>query len=697
MTPRELLARLKGSKRNGNGWSALCPAHNDHNPSLSVRDGDNGGLLIHCFAGCSRERVCAALSIDPRELGPDEARGKDSTSRQTKRESAIRQSAGECSRIAVTYDYRDEQNKLLFQLVRSEPKKFRQRRPNGEGGWLWNLNGTRRVPYRLPELLTADPSATVFICEGEKDVDNLVALGLLATTNPGGAGKWRDEYGEALRGRHVCILSDNDVPGREHSEMVANSLSNVAASVRILALRDLPDKGDVSDWLGAGGKAEELRALVASAPPVEATSQARLSRTAGEVDPLALRVACMADVQAEDVSWLWPPYIPIGKLTILEGDPGIGKSWLTCAIASAVSLGRGLPGTQPFDPRNVLILSAEDGLADTLKPRLDAVGADASRVFALDEPLTFDETGLLRLELAIAEHKAGAVTIDPLFAFTGGKVDIHRANECRSITARLAAIAEEHGCAIVAVRHLGKARGNGHALNAGIGSIDITAAARSVLLAGTDPDDATKRAIVQTKNNLAPHGKAVGFTLEDGKFFWTGESDMTAQCILSHVADESERSALNEAIEFLRQSLGNGEHEVSEVKAEAKQAGIAEQTLRRARERLRIKARREGAPGMKQRFFWLLPASDDVQGNTDDVQETKVEHHRASSEGKEGYDNNFPDDVQRAKFDHHREIDFGLDRADEIAERASVLEFDGGLSRSEAERLAMAEVGGQLI
>jgi hypothetical protein len=331
-----------------------------------------------------------------------------------------------------------------------------------------------------------------------------------------------------------------------------------------------------------------------------------------------LRTVCMADVEAEDVAWLWCPYIPLGKLTILEGDPGIGKSWITCAIASAVSTGHGLPNTAPTEPKNVLILTAEDGLGDTLKPRLNSVGADTSRVFAVDEPLTFDGNGLLYLEAAITDHKPAIVLIDPLFAYTGGKVDINRANECRGITARLAAIAEKQECAILTIRHLGKSRGNGFALNAGIGSIDITAAARSVLLAGIDPNETNKRAIVQTKSNLAPHGPAVGFTLEGGQFYWTGKSDLTAQGILSQVVDHGDMSRINEAMEFLREALSQGEREVNEVRTEAKRCAIAEQTLHRARERLGISARRDGAPNTKQRFYWSLP-SDAVQDGGDDV------------------------------------------------------------------------------
>src|SRR6201999_538582 len=187
-----------------------------------------------------------------------------------------------------------------------------------------------------------------------------------------------------------------------------------------------------------------------------------------------------------------------------------------------ISLGFGLPASEPFEAGSVLFLSAEDGLADTMRPRLDAVGADVSRIYALDEPLTLDAIGLLKLENAITKHTPALVVIDPLFAFTGGKVDIHRANEARTITAPLAAIAERHGCAIVAVRHLNKARGGGNSNNAGLGSIDFHAAARSVLLVGKDPDDESKRALCQTKSNLATVGKAQGYTIEGGQFRWTG-------------------------------------------------------------------------------------------------------------------------------------------------------------------------------
>lgn len=626
MIINDVLPKLKGVKRTGSGWTALCPAHDDRRNSLSVSMGSEEQVLLHCHAGCSFETIQAAL-------------GAVVTDRP---------------RVAASYDYRDETGALLYQSVRLEPKDFRQRKPDGAGGWSYKLNGVRRVPYRLPELLTAPPEELVFIVEGEKDADRLCALGLVATTNAGGAGKWRDEFCEVLRGRCVVIIPDNDEPGRDHAARVAQSLRGVAADVRVLSLPGLPSKGDVSDWLDAGGLVDELLVLAEAAP--DFTGAEAVTPPAGP----SLQLVRLADVAPETVGWLWHPYIPFGKLTILEGDPGLGKSWLTCALASAVSRGRGLPGCGPFEPGNVLMLSAEDGIADTLRPRLDAVGADVARVYALNSTLTLDTVGLLKLEEMVIELRPTLVIIDPLFAFTGGKVDIHRANECRSITAPLAAIAERHGCAMLAVRHLGKSRGGGHALNAGIGSIDLTAAARSVLLVGQDPDDASRRALVQTKNNLAPHGGAIGYKLEAGAFYWTGESTLTAGRILSLPSDEEERGARVEAVEFLRAALAEGPRPAKDVKGEARQAGIPDITLRRAKDRLGVRTEKEGGRlgERAQRWLWSLPEqAEGAHSDSEGAQENRNEHLLTSEAAKGSYVNNLSEGAHSPLFEHLLEPD----------------------------------------
>ena len=255
----EILSRLKGVKQSGTGSTALCPAHDDRKSSLSISEKENR-ILLHCHAGCKTEDVCAALGIEVKDLFTD---------------SLNKGGNGSQKRIAKTYDYQDENGNLLFQSVRFEPKDFKQRRPDGKGGWIWSLGDTRRVLYHLPELLKAYPGRTVLICEGEKDADRLTSLGLIATTNPYGASKnkdkpkWKPEYSDSLQGRKVVILPDNDDSGRNHAEAVARSLWGKAESIRILNLPDLPIKGDVSTWLDNGGTKEKLIALAKDTPEYE--------------------------------------------------------------------------------------------------------------------------------------------------------------------------------------------------------------------------------------------------------------------------------------------------------------------------------------------------------------------------------------------------------------------------------------------
>lgn len=240
-----ILAALPGIKQVGDGqWSARCPAHDDRHASLSVSVGDDGRVLLHCHAGCSPMMVCQSLGLRIGQLFPPKPK-------------AAARSQG---RIVATYDYQDAAGELLYQVVRFEPKDFRQRRPDGNGGWTWDLNGTPRVLYRLPELRIAAPNEPFFIVEGEKDADAVAALGLVATTNPGGAGKWSKLSDDSVMdGRFVAILPDNDTPGRRHAEDVAARLHSKAALVRIV---ELPGDGkDVSDWIDAldSRTPEELR------------------------------------------------------------------------------------------------------------------------------------------------------------------------------------------------------------------------------------------------------------------------------------------------------------------------------------------------------------------------------------------------------------------------------------------------------
>ncbi len=264
MTPVELiLSRLPDAKRNGHGWQARCPAHEDQNPSLSIADGDDGRALLKCHAGCATEDVVAALNLRMVDLMPVAAGN----------ERAPQAAPVDNGRIVTTYDYRDERGDLLFQVVRMEPKTFRQRVPKAEGGWSWSVKDVRRVLYRLPELVTGGPDKAICIPEGEKDVDRLISLGLVATCNPGGAGKWKKEYAEFLRDHSVVVFPDNDDVGQKHADEVARSLMGIAKAVKVVNLPGLPPKGDISDWLDAGGTLEQLSELVQAVPAFHPSAQ----------------------------------------------------------------------------------------------------------------------------------------------------------------------------------------------------------------------------------------------------------------------------------------------------------------------------------------------------------------------------------------------------------------------------------------
>lgn len=246
VTIDEVLLALQHVRKNGDNWNAQCPAHDDQRASLSVSVGRNGGIVFKCFAGCSFNDIAAALHFTPAQLCAPKQQARQPF-----------------PQIVHTYDYRNLDGSLVYQVCRFEPKDFRQRRPSPGGGWLWNMTGVKRIPYRFNEVAGKE---TVYVTEGEKDVDNLWNIGVPATTNVGGAGKWRDAESIALAEngvKRVVLLPDNDAPGKEHMENVAKKCKAAGIAIMLLPLPDLPAKGDVSDWLKTHSR-QELEALVAT-------------------------------------------------------------------------------------------------------------------------------------------------------------------------------------------------------------------------------------------------------------------------------------------------------------------------------------------------------------------------------------------------------------------------------------------------
>jgi putative DNA primase/helicase len=361
----EILSALRSvthheATRKGDSFVTLCPCHDDKRPSLYVTPKGDTALIYcqSCKAGF--EQVMRKVGL-----------WKDS------------------AKADRTHIYRDENGRPLFQVLvtgSGDNKDVRQRRWDGTK-WIGGtgcMTGVRRVLYRLPELLRADPEEIVFICEGEKDADRLAELELVATTNPQGAGNFGSVDPSPLRGRICAIMRDNDEAGEKHVRDVAKRLHEIAAEIRIVSLPDLPHKGDVSDWLDAG-HGKDLPAVFLR---IHAEGGELIKSDAGAPEPPAAgagesspqpepALLLMSDVQAEPVRWLWTARIALGKVTLIAGDPGLGKSFLTLDLAARVSRGRAFPDCDNPNPAgHVVLISAEDDAADTIRPRLDAAGAD---------------------------------------------------------------------------------------------------------------------------------------------------------------------------------------------------------------------------------------------------------------------------------------------------------------------------------
>jgi putative DNA primase/helicase len=250
MNTKEFLLRLNGVKITGSGWISYCPSHNDQHHSLSICESSDGKLLVYCHAGCSFNDILAAVGTvyQSNESKKSKVNGKWT--------------------IIATYDYYDEKGSVLYQVVKTEPKGFFQRRPDGAGGWIKDLKNVRKVLYRLPELIEADPALPVFIVEGEKDAETLASNGLVTTTNSGGCNSpWVDDYTNTLKDRHIVLIPDHDEPGVNRVKELALILKNHVASLRIVDVHDgepLPKKHgkDITDWFNAGGTVDQLLKLV---------------------------------------------------------------------------------------------------------------------------------------------------------------------------------------------------------------------------------------------------------------------------------------------------------------------------------------------------------------------------------------------------------------------------------------------------
>ena len=320
--------------------------------------------------------------------------------------------------------------------------------------------------------------------------------------------------------------------------------------------------------------------------------------------PETVKIIRMSDVELTPVEWLWKPYLPFGKLSVLQGNPGEGKTYFAMHLAAACTNGKLLPNMERMEPFNVIYQTAEDGLGDTVKPRLIEAGADLDRVLVIDDSdvqLTLSDE---RIEKAIVENNARLVIIDPIQAYLGADVDMNRANEVRPIFMRLGQVAQRTGCAILLIGHLNKAAGM-QSLQRGLGSIDIAAAVRSVLFIGKLKHDPTMRILTHEKSSLAPPGVSLAFSLGDeGGFRWVGEYDITADEMLSGIEPQRETKT-QQAKDLICALLAGGKQVLSEdIDKAALERGIPGRTVRDAKRELGDALKSKIVEGRKK-VFWM--------------------------------------------------------------------------------------------
>lgn len=385
----------------------------------------------------------------------------------------------------------------------------------------------------------------------------------------------------------VFIATDNDVAGNHAAEKLAELIPQ-----EISVYRFLPH---AKDWN------EEL---INERNGISYGDCVTIGIRKPKNPQKSVPMICMDDVEQTEVDWLWYPYIPFGKLTIVQGNPGEGKTFFAMQLAAACTSQKFLPDMEPFEPFNMIFQTAEDGLGDTVKPRLVSSGADLKRVLVIDDsenPLSLADD---RIEKAIRENNAKLMVIDPLQAFLGANVDMNRANEVRPIFRKLADIAQSTGCAIVMIGHLNKASGTQSAYR-GLGSIDIAAVVRSILFVGKVKDDPTTRVIVHEKSSLAPPGQALAFSLGDQKGFrWIGAYDISAEDLLAGGEGTKTELKQEQAVKLIYEFLSDGkEVSMAKLNKEATERGISERTVRLARNSMKDKLESERRG--KDWWIWL--------------------------------------------------------------------------------------------
>lgn len=572
--------------------------------------------------------------------------------------------AGRGISVRSTYELRDPAGVVVAYHCRRDfadgSKNLWWQNPEGKA----KLGGkSADLPlYGCEHLGALEPDTPVVVVEGEKAQEALRQIGIAAVGTVTGADVTPSaESLRVLLGHPVLLWPDNDEKGRAHMAAIGKRLRVLGAESRVVTWAEAPEKGDAADLAESGGKeaVEAVLGAVQDDPPAFVPSSGKIDAfdekggaegilsspasllgkngsgpvfgTPGQSwstpGGLSVGVTLLSLVQSERVRWLWPGRIPLGKITVVDGDPGLGKTTAILDVGSRLTTHRAMPDGARGDldgPRGVIIMTAEDGLGDTIRPRLEAAGADLARVLSFD--LTRDGDGNERmpsilhdldaLEAIIRQLDAALVIVDPLMAYLGDakEANANHDQDVRRVLSPFGRMLERVGCAAAVIRHLRKAE-SGNAIYRGGGSIGIIGAARSGLIVATDPDDKSgaRRIMAVSKANLAAPASALAYRTEgmpngSVRIAWEGPTHHTAIGLLGTIVSVEERDQLNEAEDFLRQMLWTEQGaQAKDVQREARTQGYSDKILRRARERLGVVSNRVGPFGSGGVWMWSLP------------------------------------------------------------------------------------------
>lgn len=577
------LAKLKNVKKVKSGWSAQCPCHDDNRNSLCISEGADSRVLLYCHAGCHYENIVKSLGFEVSAMFAEDTqlKNKHHLPKMWKQQMVIK-----------TYDYTDEKGNLLYQVCRTIKKEFPVRRPDGKGGWVWGLGEISPVLYQLPLVVqTVQKGETLFVVEGEKDVDRLLSVGLAATTSPMGAGKWKPAYNTHLQGAHVVIIPDNDDPGKQHAQQIVDQLQGITASSKIIQLPNLQAKEDVSDWLDKYGTKEQLLELIDKPSAVHENISKEF--TFQDLESLI-----------GPIQWAWKGWLPLGLLTIVASEPGIGKSALALRLAASVILGLPWPDGTPYagSRGSVLWCEAEAAQAINLE-RAKQWGIPLNQI-----KLPLLENPLVDVQLDNQTHRnavlAAAQREDVQFIVIDSLRGCHRLDENGSesieIVMWLAKLARDTCKPILLTHHLRKKShfdGDSVNLDRLRGSSAIIQPARMIWAMDTpDPELPDHKRLSVIKSNISKFPDPIGFIVNgNGPEF--GESPKPPKKDI----------LLDQAKEHLLALLNKNPLPANEVFDALEANGISEKTTRRAKQVLRIVAFQKDG-----KWFWSLPISENL-------------------------------------------------------------------------------------